>query len=61
MEQWKLSVVCTIKDRTMDYVQQIQCPGVKLGHPSPRGYKYGNLTLQVGGVSDETVKYAYGF
>jgi hypothetical protein len=24
------------------------------------GYKYGNLALQVGGVSDETVKYGYG-
>jgi hypothetical protein len=23
--------------------------------------KYGNLALQVGGVSDETVKYGYGF
>jgi hypothetical protein len=27
----------------------------------PGGYKYGNLALQVGGVSDETVKYSYGF
>jgi hypothetical protein len=27
----------------------------------PGGYKYGNLALQVGGVSDETVKYGYGF
>jgi hypothetical protein len=27
-----------------------------LGHPVPGGYKYGNLALQVGGVSDETVK-----
>jgi hypothetical protein len=25
------------------------------------GYKYGNLALQVGVVSDETVKYGYGF
>jgi hypothetical protein len=25
------------------------------------GYKYGNLALQVEGVSDETVKYDYGF
>jgi hypothetical protein len=25
------------------------------------GYKYGNLALQFGGVSDETVKYGYGF
>jgi hypothetical protein len=29
--------------------------------PVPGGYKYGNLGLQVGGVSDETVKYGYGF
>jgi hypothetical protein len=28
--------------------------------PVPGGYKYGNLALQVGGVSDETVKYGYG-
>jgi hypothetical protein len=27
----------------------------------PAGYKYGNLALQVGGVSDETVKYCYEF
>jgi hypothetical protein len=25
------------------------------------GYKYGNLALQVGGVSDETVKYGREF
>jgi hypothetical protein len=31
-----------------------------LGHPLPGGYKYGDLALQVGGVSDETVKYIYG-
>jgi hypothetical protein len=28
-----------------------------LGHPVPGGYKYRDLALQVGGVSDETVKY----
>jgi hypothetical protein len=33
----------------------IYCP------PVPGGYKYGNLALQVGGVSDEIVKYGYGF
>jgi hypothetical protein len=32
-----------------------------MGHLVPEGYKYGNLALQVGGVSDETVKYGYGF
>jgi hypothetical protein len=32
-----------------------------LGHPVPGGYKYGNLALQVRGVSDETVNYGYGF
>jgi hypothetical protein len=25
------------------------------------GYKYGNLALQIQGVSDETVKYGFGF
>jgi hypothetical protein len=34
-----------------------QCPGVQLGHPVAGGYKYWDLALQVGGVSDETVKY----
>jgi hypothetical protein len=28
-----------------------------MDHPVPEGYKYGDLALQVGGVSDETVKY----
>jgi hypothetical protein len=32
-----------------------------MSHPVPGAYKYGNLALQVGGVSDETVKYGYGF
>jgi hypothetical protein len=36
--------------------------GVKLGHPVPGGYKYGgDLTLQVGGDTDETVKYGREF
>jgi hypothetical protein len=30
-------------------------------HPVPGRYKYGNLALQVGGVSDETVKYGREF
>jgi hypothetical protein len=35
-----------------------QCPGVYLGHPVPGGFKYGDLALQVGGVSRiGTVKY----
>jgi hypothetical protein len=29
-----------------------QCSGVYLGHPAPGGYKYGDLALQVGGVTD---------
>jgi hypothetical protein len=33
-----------------------QCLGVKLGHPVPRGYKYGDLAFQVGGsLESETV------
>jgi hypothetical protein len=28
---------------------------------TPGGRKYGDLALQVGGVSDETAKYGYGF
>jgi hypothetical protein len=29
--------------------------------PIPGGYKYGDLALQVGGVSEETVKYGREF
>jgi hypothetical protein len=32
-----------------------------LSHPVPGGYKYGNLALQVWEVSDDIVKYGYGF
>jgi hypothetical protein len=32
-----------------------------LDHPVPGDYQYGNLALQVEGVSDEKVKYGYGF
>jgi hypothetical protein len=35
-----------------------QCPGVYLGHPVSGGYKFGDLALQVGGVSRiVTIKY----
>jgi hypothetical protein len=35
-----------------------QCPGVYLGYLVPGGYKYGDLALQVGGVSRiGTIKY----
>jgi hypothetical protein len=44
-----------------EYSTSTQCPGVKLGHPVPGGYKYGNLALQVGRVPDETVKHGFGF
>jgi hypothetical protein len=32
-----------------------------MGHPVRGGYKYGDLAFQVGGVSDETVKYGREF
>jgi hypothetical protein len=38
-----------------------QCPGVQLGHFVAGGYKFGDLALQVGGVSNETVKYGSDF
>jgi hypothetical protein len=37
-----------------------QCSGVYLDHPVPGGYKYGDLALQIVGVSGETVTYGYG-
>jgi hypothetical protein len=43
-----------------DDVKGNRCPGVWLGHSVPGGYKYENLSLQVGGVSDKTVKYGFG-
>jgi hypothetical protein len=33
------------------------CLGVYLGHPVPGGFKYGDMALQIGRVSNETVKY----
>jgi hypothetical protein len=33
-----------------------QCPEERLGHPVTGGYKYGDLALQVGGVSNDTVR-----
>jgi hypothetical protein len=36
-------------------------PGVYLGHHVPGGYKYGDLALQLGGVSNERVKYGREF
>jgi hypothetical protein len=41
-------------------LQAGQISGVSV-HSVPGGYKYGNLALQVGGVSNDTVKYGYGF
>jgi hypothetical protein len=35
--------------------------GSALLHSVSGGYKYGNLALHVGGVSDETVKYGREF
>jgi hypothetical protein len=37
-----------------------QCPWVHLGHPVPGRYKYGDLALQEGTVSYETIKYDRG-
>jgi hypothetical protein len=36
-------------------------PGGIIGPPVPGEYKYGNLAVQVGGVSNETVKYGFEF
>jgi hypothetical protein len=36
-------------------------PEDELCHPVPGGYKYRDLALQVGGVSNETVKYGREF
>jgi hypothetical protein len=32
--------------------KETQCLGVQLGHPVPGGYKYGDLVLQIRGVSN---------
>jgi hypothetical protein len=31
--------------------KETQCLGLYLGHPVPGGYRYGDLALQVGGIS----------
>jgi hypothetical protein len=36
-------------------------PGGTAEQPCSWGYRYGNLALQVGGVSGETINYDYGF
>jgi hypothetical protein len=33
-----------------------RCSCNDMGHPFPGGYKYGDLALHVGGVSNKTVK-----
>jgi hypothetical protein len=33
-------------------VKGTQCMGIQLGHTAPGGYKYGDLALQVAGVSN---------
>jgi hypothetical protein len=38
-----------------------QCLRVKLGHPVPGGYKYGDLAIQGGGVSNVRVKCGHEF
>jgi hypothetical protein len=35
-----------------DDEKRTQCLGVELDHPVPGGYKYGDLVLQAGGVSN---------
>jgi hypothetical protein len=42
-------------------IKIISCPVNQLGHSVPGGYKYRDLALQVGGVSNETVKYGCEF
>jgi hypothetical protein len=55
-------IIAIIKITVMVTLQYFK-KGFKLHtcHPVPGGYKYGNLALQVGGVSDETVKYVREF
>jgi hypothetical protein len=45
----------------MLYLEKVYNGNSKLKQRVPGGYKYGNLALQVGGVSDETVKYGREF
>jgi hypothetical protein len=44
---------CTVALRVVGGNEKVtQCLGVQLDHPVPGGYKYGDLALQVGGVSN---------
>jgi hypothetical protein len=38
-----------------------QCSKVYLDYPVPGGYKYGDLALQVAGISNEKIKYCREF
>jgi hypothetical protein len=45
-----------------EQMESLKCPHLYLlSFTVPGGYKYGNLALQVGGVSDETVTFGREF
>jgi hypothetical protein len=50
-----------IVGRNVTSTSGTQSPEVWLGHPVLGEYKYGDLALQVGWVSNETVKYGHEF
>jgi hypothetical protein len=54
-----------VKRNTLAAHRFLVCSQRQKGNPLPegitRGYKYGDLALQVEGVSDETVKYGREF
>jgi hypothetical protein len=55
-------MICFLCGPTQGYITMAEVTsGVYLGHPVPRGYKYRDLALHVGGVSNETVKYGREF
>jgi hypothetical protein len=53
------SILCFLCGPTQGYITMEEViPGVYLSHPVPGGYKYGDLALQIGGVSKiGTIKY----
>jgi hypothetical protein len=45
---WRYNIESKFRSR---YRKVTECPGIYLGPRVPKGYKYGDLALQVGGVS----------
>jgi hypothetical protein len=64
---YALSVLALVTTEKSQIISQLtkphkkECAAIIIHNPVPGGYKYGDLSFQVGGVSDETAKYGREF